>query len=66
MNTLLNFKNLNKIEAENGVKGSGAKCNGRNGNDVIVKVPIGTMIRDFETNKLLVDMNVPNRKSCTT
>lgn len=62
MNTLLNFKNLNKIEAENGVKGSGAKCNGRNGNDVIVKVPVGTMIRDFETNKLLVDMNVPNEK----
>lgn len=62
MNTLLNFKNLNKIEAENGVKGSGAKCNGRNGNDVIVKVPVGTMIRDFETNKLLVDMNVPNEQ----
>lgn len=60
MNTLVNFKTIKKIVAQNGTKGSAAKCNGKNGQDVIVKVPVGTMIRDYETNKLLLDMSKPN------
>lgn len=60
MNTLVNFKTIKRIEAKNGTRGSGAKCSGRNGDDVIVHVPVGTMIRDYETNKLLLDMSKPN------
>lgn len=60
MNTLVNFKTIKRIEAKNGTRGSGAKCSGRSGDDVIVHVPVGTMIRDYETNKLLLDMSKPN------
>ena len=60
MNTLVNFKTIKRIEAKNGTRGSGAKCSGRDGDDVIVHVPVGTMIRDYETNKLLLDMSKPN------
>ena len=60
MNTLLNFKTIKRIEAKNGGKGSGAKCSGKNGEDVIIHVPVGTMIRDYETNKLLLDMKKKN------
>ena len=42
MNTLLNFKTIKRIEAQNGSKGMGAKCAGRNGEDVIIRVPVGT------------------------
>lgn len=62
INTLLNFKNIKRVEATNGGKGSGARCTGRNGEDAIIRVPVGTMIRDFETNKLLLDMNKPNEE----
>lgn len=62
MNTLLNFKNIKRIEATNGEKGMAAKCTGKNGEDVVIKVPVGTMIRDFETNRLLLDMDTANEK----
>lgn len=60
MNTLVNFKTIKRIEAKNGTRGMGAKCSGKNGEDVVIRVPVGTMIRDFETNKLLLDMSKPN------
>lgn len=60
MNTLVNFKTIKRIEAKNGTRGMGAKCSGKNGDDVVIRVPVGTMIRDFETNKLLLDMSKPN------
>lgn len=60
MNTLVNFKTIKRIEAKNGMRGSGAKCSGKNGDDVVIHVPVGTMIRDYETNKLLLDMSKPN------
>lgn len=62
MNTLLNFKTIKRIESQNGSKGMGAKCAGRNGEDVIIRVPVGTMIRDYESNKLLLDMNKANEQ----
>lgn len=62
MNTLLNFKNIKKLSAKNGERGSGSRCAGKNGDDVIINVPVGTIIRDFETNKLLLDLNKPNEK----
>ena len=62
INTLLNFKNIKRIEATNGTKGSSSKCAGKNGEDAIIRVPVGTMIRDYETNKLLLDMNKANEE----
>ncbi len=62
INTLLNFKNIKKLEAKNGSRGSSARCTGRNGDNVVVRVPVGTVIRDYETNKLLLDMNKANEE----
>lgn len=56
-NTLLSFRYKRKFIAENGGDGSGSKCHGKNGADVIIKVPAGTVIRDAESGKILKDMS---------
>ena len=62
INTLVDFKSSKKFQAGNGEKGASARATGKSGNDLIIKVPVGTMIRDFETNKLLLDLSNPNEK----
>ena len=56
-NTLLAFRYKRKFIAENGGDGAGAKFHGKNGADVIVTVPRGTLIRDAESGKILRDMS---------
>jgi len=56
-NTLLSFRYKRKFIAENGGDGSGAKRHGVNGQDVIITVPRGTLIRDAESGKILRDMS---------
>ena len=62
INTLVDFKSSKKFQAGNGEKGSAARCKGKSGEDLIIKVPVGTMIRDFETNRLLLDLDNPNER----
>ncbi len=57
MNTLLAFRYKRKFAAENGGDGSGAKCHGKNGADAIIKVPLGTLIREVGTGKIIKDMS---------
>ena len=57
MNTLLAFRYKRKFVAENGGDGSGSKFHGKNGADVIIKVPRGTLIRDPESGKIIRDMS---------
>lgn len=54
--TLADFKYKRKYVAENGKDGMGNKMTGRRGEDVIIKVPCGTVIRDKKTNALIADM----------
>ena len=56
-NTLLAFRYKRKFVAENGGDGAGAKFHGKNGGDVIIKVPEGTIIRDEKSGKILKDMS---------
>lgn len=56
LNTLLPFKHQYKYVAENGEEGGKKKCHGKNGNDLIIKVPNGTIIRDTNSNKIILDM----------
>ncbi|MCL1862196.1 MAG: GTPase ObgE [Defluviitaleaceae bacterium] len=52
INTLVDFRYKKLFKAEDGVNGGGSKCTGRNGNDLILKVPIGTLIRyGWETDE---------------
>lgn len=62
INTLVDFKSSKKFQAGNGEKGSAARCKGKSGEDLIIRVPVGTMIRDFETKKLLLDLDNPNER----
>ena len=56
-NTLLAFRYKRKFIAENGGNGSGNKFHGKTGEDVIVLVPRGTLIKDVETGKVIHDMS---------
>ena len=56
LNTLTDFKNIRKYKAGDGEEGGKRKCHGKNGKDVVIKVPPGTVIKDFETGKVIIDM----------
>ena len=55
-NTLLAFRYKRKFIAENGADGAGQKFHGKNGGDIVVKVPRGTLIRDAESGRIIRDM----------
>ena len=56
LNTLLPFKHQFKYIATDGEEGGKKRCHGKNGEDLIIKVPNGTLIRDTNTNKIIFDM----------
>ncbi len=56
MTTLLDFRYRRKYAAENGQPGSGGRKAGRDGKDVILKVPVGTIIKDTATDRVLADL----------
>lgn len=55
--TLSDFRYKRKYKAENGHDGRGNKCNGKRGQDLYIKVPKGTVIREVETNTIIADMS---------
>lgn len=57
LHTLLDFRYKSKYEAEDGDKGGTALKDGKNGEDVIIKVPVGTVIKDAETEEVLYDLD---------
>ena len=61
-NTLIDFRFTKKFKAENGQNGSGAHKFGKSGSDCYVKVPRGTMVKDAQTGKVIVDMSEPDQK----
>lgn len=56
MTTLLDFSYARKFVAKNGVAGSGSKCYGKAGETLYIKVPMGTIVRDMETDKIMYDL----------
>lgn len=56
MNTLTNFRHVTKYKAGDGAEGGKKNCHGANGADVILKVPPGTVVKDAETGKVILDM----------
>ena len=64
LNTLVDFKYKKKYVAKNGEGGSGSKCNGKKGEDLYIKVPQGTIIRDEETGKVIADLSEENQVEC--
>ena len=56
MNDLLAFRYKSKYVAGDGERGGSNKCFGRGGDDVVIKVPLGTVVRDYETGTVIADM----------
>ena len=57
MNTLLDFRFKRKFHAEDGKNGEGGHRFGKSGEDLYIKVPIGTIVKDAETGKVVVDLS---------
>ncbi len=56
-NTLIDFRFKKKFKAENGNNGEGSNKYGKSGEDLTIKVPIGTVIKDAKTNQVLADLS---------
>ena len=61
-NTLIDFRYTKKFKAENGQNGSGAHKFGKSGADCYINVPIGTIVKDAETGKVIVDLYEKGQK----
>ena len=61
LTTLLDFRYQQHHRAKSGENGMGSDCNGRAAEDLILKVPAGTLIRDHETGELLADLSDPGQ-----
>jgi len=59
LNTLIKFKYSQHFKAESGKHGMGAKKHGHSGEDMIVSVPLGTIVRDGETGTVIADLSDP-------
>ncbi len=62
LNTLTDYRHKRKYAAGCGEDGRKKNCGGKNGEDVILKVPSGTVIRDAATGKVIADMSGENRR----
>jgi GTPase len=56
LSSLLDFQYKREFEAERGEHGMGSLCSGRNGHDLRIHLPVGTLIKDAETGELLADL----------
>lgn len=63
LNTLVNFRGVKFYKAQNGENGGGSQCDGSFGEDLILYVPVGTIIMDQEGN-ILADLNEADKKAC--
>lgn len=57
LNTLTDFRYIRKYSAGDGDNGGKKNCTGKDGNDLIIKVPAGTVVREKTTGKVIVDMS---------
>ena len=57
LSTLMDFRYKRKYVAENGADGSGARRTGKDGKDLVIRVPEGTVVRDAETQQIIQDMS---------
>lgn len=62
INTLIDFKFKKLFKAQNGENGQKKQMYGKKGEDLIIKVPVGTQVRDFNSGKLILDLNEKGEK----
>ena len=57
LTTLLDFKYKKKFEADRGRHGEGARCTGKSGVDLYIPVPLGTIVKDIDSDRVIADMS---------
>lgn len=57
LNTLIDFRFTRHFRAERGENGRGADCYGKGGDDIVLRMPVGTVITDYETGDLIADLD---------
>ncbi len=62
LNTLVDYRHRRKFAAQPGEEGGKRNCHGKNGADLVLKVPAGTVIKDAESGKVIADMSGDNRR----
>ena len=63
MNHLADYRHRRKFEAASGEEGRKSKCHGKNGADLILKVPAGTIVKDASSGKVITDMSGENTRT---
>ena len=56
LSTLMDFKYKRHFKAERGQHGSGSNMSGKSGKDLVIKVPVGTVVKDVETGEVIADL----------
>jgi len=64
INTLVDYRYIKTYKAKNGQKGGGQNCTGRGGEDLLLRVPAGTMVYDSDTDELIIDLATPGQIAC--
>lgn len=62
INTLIDFRYKRKYKAESGQPGSGADCRGKSADDLYVNVPVGTLVKDSDTEEIIADITESDQK----
>jgi len=62
LNTLIDFRHIRKYKAQDGEEGGKKNCRGKNGEDITIKVPAGTVIKEAESGKVITDMSGDNKR----
>ena len=62
LNTLTDFRHVRKYKAGDGQEGGKRNCRGKDGNDIIIKVPEGTVIKEAQSGRVIADMSGDNRR----
>ncbi|MCR5420672.1 MAG: GTPase ObgE [Lachnospiraceae bacterium] len=61
LNTLTDYRHIHHYKAEDGENGGKRNCRGKNGKDIVLKVPAGTILKDYDTGKVIIDMSGDNK-----
>jgi GTPase len=64
INTLIDFRDQRTHKAEHGQSGMGAQCTGKSGEDLYIRVPLGTIVYEAETEECLGDLVMPGQSLC--